>query len=157
MENDMAKKKTTLWIILGVAGGVLLLGCVACGGVGVFLFVKGPSKVQEAVRENDLKLIGVAYLTHIDVKKQAPSDRLDLKPFLLSIKADKRIFDGEITVLWNTARPQEQPKGAGNVVLAWETGVNANTTRQVLFMDGRVQAMTDAEFQQAPKARLRLR
>jgi hypothetical protein len=148
-------EKKTLYIVLGVVGGFLLL-CCGCGGVGGFLAWRGIKSAADTIadqskRLNDLKDISLAAHKHYDVKKRMPANAEDLRPHLDDPKVADRIKSGEIEVVWNASFPL-QPAGTTNVIYAWETKKGSDGRWLVVDMAGFASTLSDAEYQNKPKA-----
>ncbi|HYV36578.1 MAG TPA: hypothetical protein VE988_12775, partial [Gemmataceae bacterium] len=47
----------------------------------------------------------------------------------------------------------DDDRGSDKVLVGWNAKADANGNRQVLFLDGSVNTVTDAEFQNMPKVR----
>ena len=145
-------QKKTLFIVLGlVVGGLGLCGCC---GVGGFFFAL--PRIREAAERQqsatDLRQISVAMLNFYDVNKRMPAKAEDLDRFLEGGPVMQRLRKGEIEVVWNALPAHQQPGGRGNVVYAWDTKVFSGGVRNVLYMDGVVEAISESEFQQKAKA-----
>jgi hypothetical protein len=140
------------WIILAVIAGVGLLSC-ACCGVGALFF--GLPKIREAAdrakRTNDLKALALAIVIFQDDKKRGPAD-IDELAAQLSPDVVQRVRNRDISVVWKAARMSEQPAGGSNVVVAWESRLEPNGTRLVVYLDGHPEILPEQEFQQKPKA-----
>jgi prepilin-type processing-associated H-X9-DG protein len=142
-------QKKTLWIILGVVGGGGVL-CAGCCGVGAFFAVPrirdAAARTQSAT---DLKIVALAMMNYLDTNKRWPAKVEDLQPFLIDAgTARDRVQKREIEVVWGAAGNMPQP----GVVIAWDTR-KFGDGRNVAFMDGHVEFVTEAEFQKMPKAR----
>jgi hypothetical protein len=143
----------TILIILGIVGGVLLLGC-GCAGVGMF-FVVGRLRdaAERQQRQNDLKEVGLAMHQHYDGLRRMPANVEDFQPYLLlSPAVMDRLRKGEIVVVLNALPMLEQQAGTNNVLYAWDTKPVSGGMRVVAFMDGSTRVVTEAEFQNLPKA-----
>jgi hypothetical protein len=151
----MAQSNNTLWIVLGAIGGVLVLGCLVCAGVGYFVYTGATKAVREAAdrtqRSNDLKQLGIAMHNYHDDRKQFPAKLDDLG--LLDSKVREHVRNGDIEVIWDAGKILSYTEGTSNVILAWDTKALPNGDRLVLFMDGSVRPVTASEFQTQPKAR----
>jgi prepilin-type processing-associated H-X9-DG protein len=148
-----------LWIVLGVVGGVLLLMCVVVALLGVLL-VPAVQKVRDAAnraeRANDMKELAIAVINFMQQRNQGPANINDLVPYLNpSSKALSRLRAGEIDVLLNLAPTNKQIDGTSNVIMAWESQPDPahDGARWVAFVDGHVEWLTPAQFQQARKAK----
>jgi hypothetical protein len=123
--------------------------------VGGFFFalprIRGAAERQQSA--NDLKQVSLAMHSFYDVNKKMPARAEDFGRFLDSGAVMDRLRKGEIEVVWNALPPHQQPGGRG-VVYAWDTKVFAGGVRNVVYMDGLVEAITESEFQQKPKAQL---
>jgi hypothetical protein len=142
----------TIFIILGVIGGTLVL-CGCCGVVGFFLAVP---KIREAAertnRLNDLKQVSLQAQNFYDANKRMPANAEDLRMYLENGPVFTRLKAGEIEVVWKAEGPTNQPKGSSAVLYAWYARPEANGTRLAVFMDGTAKILTEAEFQNTPKA-----
>jgi len=145
-------EKKTLFIILGVVGGVLLFGC-ACAGVGMIFVVGRVRQADRDVRLNDLKEVALAMHNYHEAFRRTPANIEDFQPFLqLSSRVMDRLRKGEIVVVLDALPLPNQTGGTANVIYAWDTRPAAGDVRLVAFMDGSTRALTEAEFQNTPKA-----
>ena len=148
-----------LWIVLAVVGGALLLMCVIAGLPGVLL-VPAVQKVRDAAhraeRANELKETAIAIMNFMQQRNQGPANLNDLVPYLNpASKTVSRLRAGEIEVQWNLAPINRQIAGTSNVIMAWESQPDPahDGARWVAYMDGHVEWLTAAQFQQALKAK----
>jgi prepilin-type processing-associated H-X9-DG protein len=141
-------QKKTLWIILGVGGGGLVV-CAGCCGVGALIAVPRIREAAERTKSaNDLKQVALAMQNYFDANKgRWPARVEELQPMLMGAgDVLQRVQKREIDVVWGAVgRPQP------NIIIAWDTK-KFGDGRNVAFMDGSVQFMTEAEFSKAPKA-----
>jgi len=112
--------------------------------------VPAQNAAQKQLLTNQLKQIGLAYHSCIDVKKKAPGKVEDLEPFYENdAKITDAIKKGDIKVYWNV-QLLKLPKGTSNTVLGHEKDA-ATRGGMVLMADASVRSMTAAEFKKAPK------
>jgi hypothetical protein len=148
-------EKKTVFIVLGIVGGFLVL-CCGCGGVGGFLAWRAVKSgvdtiADQSKRLTDLKDISLAAHKHYDVKKRMPANAEELRPHLEDPKVADRIKSGEIEVVWSASFPL-QPAGTNNVIYAWETKKASDGRWLVVDMAGFASIISDGEFQSKPKA-----
>jgi hypothetical protein len=139
---------TTRNRIIGVACGLAVLSCILACGV--------TSKVREASERmktaNDLKQIGLTYLSFVDDKKKPPANLEELIAWAKEPNHQPEAIPvlqqagpgGKYVVLWNV-NPIKQPAGSSNTVLGHESKV-PGATGMVLMADGSVQHLSPAEF-----------
>jgi hypothetical protein len=103
--------------------------------------------------KNAMKQLGLAWLNYLDsVSKKGPPNREALSPFYENnVTINTLLKDGTVVFIWN-AGVQQMPKGTSNTILAYEKESYTNSLRVVLFGDGRVEMVDDAEFAATPKA-----
>jgi hypothetical protein len=177
--KDKTKKKPKfskdLLLGAGVGGlGVMLIGLLAFvflgGGKLRFGDRSGPigspppgqtnagSRAQTVGRSLDvdearrcLSKIGVALLGWYDRETRGPPDQFELSEYL---EFDKRIGDllmnKQLTIIWGL--PRDRFVAKFTQLVAYETEPDSNGIRVVLRMNGVVEEMNEAEFQDAPKA-----
>jgi hypothetical protein len=142
-------QKKTLFIILGVLVGGLVV-CGGCVGIGLLIAVPRIREAGERAQSaNDLKMVVLAMQNHLDVHKRWPARAEDLQPFLIDAgTVNQRIEKREIEVVWGAVGTMAQP----GVIIAWDTK-KIGDGRNVAFMDGLVEFMTEADFSKATKAK----
>jgi hypothetical protein len=105
----------------------------------------------KAIRTNQLKMIGLAYHSHLDSKRQPPAKVEDLAPFYENdAKVTAALKDGSFVFLWKSSI-QNMTAGTSNTVLAYEKET-PDKGGLVLMADGSVKTMSAKEFKDAPKA-----
>jgi hypothetical protein len=144
-------EKKTVFIILGVVGG-LLLCCGATGIVGVFFGYKAlKTSADKVKRHNDLMQIGLAYHGFYDGNKRPPASVAELRQQPLSVDAVRKLEDGSIVFLYGVA-PLEMSEGSTNTVLAYEKDV-PTSGGYVVFGDGHVDWVTPERFKTLAQAK----
>ncbi len=143
-------EKKTVFIILGIVGG-LLVCCGATGVVGVFFGFKAvQASADKTKRHNELKQIGLAYHFSCDVNRRPPASLADLRQQPLSASAVTKLEDGTIVFLYGVA-PADMTDGSTNTVLAYEKDV-PTSGGYVVFGDAHVDWVTPERFGTLPKA-----
>ena len=109
----------------------VLLMCLA------FVASQGCNANKEAVLRNDLKSLGLAYISYYDENRKSPANWDELIAFAkqsdLSPDAIQRVRDAGYEVTWN-ADLNALPEGAANTVLAKKSTGDGPQ----LMMDGSV-------------------
>jgi hypothetical protein len=129
----------------------LVLG-LAMGMLGCGVTTPNPKRMIDRSKvENDLTQIGLAYI--MCSNDNPPRKIEDLMPYLdNNAKIEKLLRDGQVVVIWGVRPGQLQDSGGS--ILAYEKDADDQGTRYVLMADMKtVKAMSDAEFQKAPKAK----
>ena len=146
-DDQPTKSKKGLVIGLCVGLGVLLIG----GGVlAFFLIGRGPA--VDSQTQMDMKMIGLAYHTHLDVTRKPPARAEDLQAFLMeSPTALGRLKNGQVVFFWNV-HIKDMTAGASNTILAYDKDTPAKGGL-ALFGDGSVRVLSLDEFQKTAKAR----
>jgi hypothetical protein len=149
-DDEPAKKNKGLVIGLCVGLAVLVIG----GGVlAFFLIGRGPA--VDSRTEMDMKMIGLAYHSHLDALRKPPARAEDLLPYLgESPTAFKRLKDAQVIFFWNVGI-KDMTAGSSNTILAYErdTSVKGGLT---LFGDGSVRVLSLNDFQKTAKATRRI-
>jgi hypothetical protein len=139
--------------LLGAVTALAVLCCVlACGAT---------QKVREAAdrakRSNDLKMLGLSYLNYNDDKKSGPPDQQAWLQWSQQKEGpeaaaviQKAGQGGQYTILFGHAFPKDFPQGASNTVLGYENQASPQG-RLVLFGDGSVRMVSEAEFAGLPR------
>jgi len=130
---------------------VLLLAIVmlACGGSGTMPNLKRVSERPKV--QNQLQQIGIAYR---NCAITAPPRKIEeLMPFLENdAKTEKLLRDGTIVVIWGVVI--DLVANGSETILAYEKDADEQGTRYVLMANcSTVKAMSNDEFQKAPKAK----
>lgn len=125
--------------------------------------IKGPDRpkggiprgmdIQEV--KNVLKQLGLAYQNYTLTNNKPPHNREALRPlYENSATIDAALTDGWLVFIWN-ASPQQMTQGTSNTLLAYERDADNKGLRVVLYGDGHVDVLNEAEFQAAPRAQPR--
>src|SRR5580704_17526176 len=97
-DRPPAKSNSTLWIVLAIVGGVLVVSCLGCGLIGALL-VPAVQKVRDAAqraeRSNDMKQVALAIINFMDANKRGPSKVDDIIPYLGGGKVVARLRSGD--------------------------------------------------------------
>jgi hypothetical protein len=150
------KKGGSTGLILAIVGGVLLLVCAGCGGVGFFAWLKVQEAADRVVRQNDLKEIGVAYHEHLDRERRPPENAAELQKTMQRLGTDPkvtaRLTDGSVVFLGYGVRPTDMTEGTFKTVLAYEKDV-PEKGGNILMGDNSIEYVTAAEFATKVKAK----
>lgn len=146
-ERQTAKSGKGLLIGLCIGIGVLVLG----GGAVAFFLMRGRGPAVDIRTLNDMKMIGLAYHSHLGAFRKPPARAEDLRAFLAeSPTAFQRLTDGQVVFFWNVGMEQ-MTAGSSNTILAHERDAPAKGGL-VLFGDGSARAISLDEFQKTAKA-----
>jgi hypothetical protein len=106
---------------------------------------------NNALKSNQLKMIGLAYHSYADTNRKPPSKIEDLAPFYENDAAiTASVKDGSFVVYWN-AEFRKMTQGTSNTILAYEKDAK-DKGGLVLMADGSVKTMSAKDFGAAPKA-----
>jgi hypothetical protein len=135
-----------------VAGVAILSSILACGAAGKVREAAGRQKTA-----NDLKQIGIAWLSHNDATRKAPSRADDLFPYMEGPTSPVSIAlkSGMYTVYYGVSiddiiKAKDSP-GTSQTVLGYEAAA-PTAGGMVLMADGSVLRMVPAQFAAARKA-----
>jgi hypothetical protein len=104
-----------------------------------------------AIRQNQLKMLGLAYHNFVDASKKPPAKMEELAPYLeKDAKLTDALTQGRCVVIWKSTF-QAMKAGAANTILGYEKDAPASGGL-VLMADGNVRTMTADEFKKAPRA-----
>jgi hypothetical protein len=103
--------------------------------------------------KNAMKQLGLAYHNYLGtVSPKGPPNREALRDFYeKSATIDKLLKEGTVVFIWN-AGIQQMPQGTSNTILAYEKDSYQGGLRVVLYGDGTVEMLDEAEFKAKPKA-----
>jgi hypothetical protein len=153
----------TSWVTIGSIGaGFLMIFCCLCGaggyivGKGILLGGAQRAEKEKAERQqmlNDLRSVATGVMRHTDATKRGPANVDELAPHAEDPPAIDRVRKGEIQVIWNASRKEDQPSGS-NALVAWATQPANNGNRLVVNLDCIAKEVSEAEFQTMAKAKV---
>jgi hypothetical protein len=116
--------------------------------------VTGVGRVREGVQIRAmLHSLGVAYKNFEALENRGPKNQKELSPYYENnTETNEALTKGWITFIWGTPR-RSLIENASSTIMAYETDPDVHGIRLVLFGDGSVDGMTEAEFAKAPKAK----
>jgi hypothetical protein len=120
----------------------------ACGSV--------RQAAQRAQKSNDLRQIGLAYISYCDANRKGPANADDLVKFQPeTAPVFQKVKNGEYTIIWGvntTDMTQFAKTPTFQTVLGYESTA-PSSGGVVLMCDGSAQPMTASEFNAAVKAK----
>jgi hypothetical protein len=138
--------------IVGVVSGLAVLSCILACGV--------TTKVNQAKgrmqRTNDLKQLGMMYHDYNATNQKGPPDNQTWVQWAMKMDAGSAAVvqkagpGGQYTIYYGLRIPADFPAGTSNTVLGYENQPSGGS-RLVLFADGDVRFITEAEFNAATK------
>lgn len=126
-------------------------GVVGQGGGGAAGAVR--ARFDRAKAESDLKQIGLAYHNVWASTNRGPANVEELAPYYENrASITQAIKDGTYVIIWG-ATIASMTDGTSNTVLGYSAEADTRGMRAVLFGDGAVRGVNDADFKAAPKAK----
>jgi hypothetical protein len=116
--------------------------------------VTGVGRVREGVQVRAmLHSLGLAYQKFETETNRGPRNQKELSPYYENnTETNEALSKGWITFIWGTPR-RSLIENLSMTIIAYETDPDVQGIRLVLFGDGSVDGMNEAEFAKAPKAK----
>ncbi len=111
--------------------------------------LRAPERVEVMQAMKNLYLAYTAY--DLDKNKAAPNQE-ELAPYFNNNARIKEMLETRWITFHYGVRKDQMPQGSSNTLLAYETEGDRVGIRVVLFGDGTINTLGDAEFKKKPKA-----
>ncbi|HMF17960.1 MAG TPA: hypothetical protein VKE98_12175, partial [Gemmataceae bacterium] len=111
-------------------------------------------RVEKVEVDNWFRQLGLAYQTAatVNTSGRGPASFQELGREFAGTALSDWLTKDWIKIVWK-ANLSNQPNGASNTALAWETDADSLGNRVVLMCDGSIQFLGEADFEKTAKAR----
>jgi hypothetical protein len=111
-------------------------------------------RVEKVQVDNWFRQLGLAYQTAatVNTNGRGPANFQELGREFAGTPLSDWLAKNWIKIVWK-ANLSNQPNGASNTALAWETDADSLGNRVVLMCDGSIQFLSEQDFEKTAKAR----